>query len=180
MKTKVSVHRGRGVESFLTQHGVDVTGVIAWPDRLPLRASKERTGRTFSNRQSPPPRGRNGGAFAVSPANGYGSASGQPPTRSPPAKAGGHARRAAAVPPRAVAAYAAPTRRPRVMGLFSRRPAARYGAAERSELGFWRQGRRNGNLRSLPLPYAAKMATLSANYSSFDDTHRIFWNTDET
>ena len=53
-----------------------------------------------------------GGAFAVSPASGYGSASGQPPTRSPATKAGGHARRTAAVPPLAVAAYAAPPRRP--------------------------------------------------------------------
>ena len=39
MKTKSTVHQGRGVESFLAEHRGDVTGVIAGFDRLRLRAS---------------------------------------------------------------------------------------------------------------------------------------------
>ena len=39
MKNHPAVHHGRGVESFLAEHGADVTGVIAGFDRLRLRAS---------------------------------------------------------------------------------------------------------------------------------------------
>src|SRR5882672_4156476 len=39
MKTKSTAHHGRGVESFLVEHGADVTGVISGFDRLRLRAS---------------------------------------------------------------------------------------------------------------------------------------------
>jgi hypothetical protein len=39
VKTKTTIHHGRGVERFLQQHGADVTGVIEGYDRLRLRGS---------------------------------------------------------------------------------------------------------------------------------------------
>jgi hypothetical protein len=39
VKTKTTIHHGRGLASFLAQHGADVTGVIHGFDRLRLRGS---------------------------------------------------------------------------------------------------------------------------------------------
>ena len=140
MKTKTTTHHGGGVEQFLAEHGGDVTGVISGFDQLRLvrhcrRATSARLGRTVK-------------LPLLSPEIGYTEGIRRPLARSPTARTGG----TPVAPPRSC--RPSPRTTPRrlsvqntiriggadlppspVTGLFNRRPASRYGEAERSELG---------------------------------------------
>ena len=88
---KTTTRQGHGVEQFLAEHGGDVTGVISGFDRLRLarrwrRATSARLGRTVK-------------LPLLSPENGYIKGIGPPIARSLTTNTGGHARRAATVPP---------------------------------------------------------------------------------